>query len=291
MALRNCWHVCTEGLKDRLIFIDREDFIYGMNSIPLCSHKAPVAVLAFCLMDNHVHFVVNGEESSVKAFINAYIHRLAKRLHWKYDEKEPLKGTRKTIKNVGDEVYLREVIAYVHRNPMAAGICVPTNYEWSTAGVMFRQKAEEKDYVSVDNLGTVAKRKMLSYNGNDFPKGLFLNEDGMILPKSYVLCGFVEKLYKTPTSYMYALNTNKDAELELDFAARGRMAYSDSSLRRKMMTLCKEEYGSEDFESLDFDEKCSVASSLKRYYAASVKQVSRITGIDLDFLHALFGKK
>ena len=50
-----CYHVCTEGMEKKLFFRDRQDYISGMNSIPICAVRSGVHILAFCLMDNHVH--------------------------------------------------------------------------------------------------------------------------------------------------------------------------------------------------------------------------------------------
>lgn len=39
----------------KVIFKSREDYIVGMNAIPVCAQRFNVTVLAFCLMDNHVN--------------------------------------------------------------------------------------------------------------------------------------------------------------------------------------------------------------------------------------------
>lgn len=33
--MKKYWHVCTEGLKRRIIFSGKEDFVFGMNGIPV----------------------------------------------------------------------------------------------------------------------------------------------------------------------------------------------------------------------------------------------------------------
>ena len=53
--MENYWHICTEGLVKKVIFKSREDYIVGMNAIPVCAQRFNVTVLAFCLMDNHVN--------------------------------------------------------------------------------------------------------------------------------------------------------------------------------------------------------------------------------------------
>ena len=55
-----CFHVYTKGLEDREIFLDRGDFIAGMNilAVVCISLSVDVSLLSFVLMSNHVHFVL-----------------------------------------------------------------------------------------------------------------------------------------------------------------------------------------------------------------------------------------
>lgn len=74
--MKEYWHVCTDGLEKGLIFKDKDDFIFGMNGVPVCALRHDVYVLAFCLMDNHVHFILAGDEFSCRNFILSYKRRL-----------------------------------------------------------------------------------------------------------------------------------------------------------------------------------------------------------------------
>lgn len=65
---------------------------------------------------------------------------MAKWINRKYGERTPLRGIGITVKPIDDVEYLRDVISYVHRNPMAAGMCAALNYEWSIAGVYFKRR-------------------------------------------------------------------------------------------------------------------------------------------------------
>ena len=54
------FHICTDGRKLPWMFQDDDDFIAGINRIGLCYLKTGVIIIAYVLMDNHVHFVLYG---------------------------------------------------------------------------------------------------------------------------------------------------------------------------------------------------------------------------------------
>ena len=70
------WHICTAGLEKELIFKTETDYIFGMNCIPLSIADRAVSVKTFCLMDNHVHFIVHGAAEECGSFIKGYRRRL-----------------------------------------------------------------------------------------------------------------------------------------------------------------------------------------------------------------------
>lgn len=288
--LKNCWHACTEGLKTRLMFRDFKDFIQGMNSVAICSHGRKVAVLAFCLMGNHVHFVLNGEEKDVKAFMSAYLKRVGMWTEDKYKERSPFRRIGTLLKPILSREHLAIVISYVHRNPLAAGICAPTNYEWSTANVFFGQRRMRGQWRKIGEFTSRQLKGTLRTRRVDLPDGWLVNEEGLILPQCYVHVRFVEKLYgRSAVNYMYSLNTNKDAEVEA-LMLSGRRAFPDDVMRQKIPALCKEYFGKDNFDSLSINDKYAFVSILHRQYACGAKQVSRLTGMEPDIVSHLLGK-
>ena len=72
--------VTTDHLEDRIWFRDDDDFKAGMNTVAILSASAPtVHILAFILMSNHVHFVLECPYEKAKSFINAF-----KKYHSRY---------------------------------------------------------------------------------------------------------------------------------------------------------------------------------------------------------------
>ena len=61
IPINNCWHFSTDGNAIDCLFYDDGDFIAGMNRIYITVRGYNVIILAFSLMDTHVHFVLYGE--------------------------------------------------------------------------------------------------------------------------------------------------------------------------------------------------------------------------------------
>lgn len=73
---KHFYHFATKGLEDDILFGSVEGFIAGMNRIALClcrlGKEHLVIVICFCLMDNHVHFILYGTEEDCILFMENY---------------------------------------------------------------------------------------------------------------------------------------------------------------------------------------------------------------------------
>ena len=97
------YHVCTDGNAISWMYQDDEDFIAGINRIPLCILKNYVEVIAFILMDNHVHFVLYGTALQCKKFINSYKMLTGKWIRNKYGLKDYLRLLPTEMISISDE--------------------------------------------------------------------------------------------------------------------------------------------------------------------------------------------
>ena len=98
--MRKYYLVTTEHLKEGLWFRDENDFRAGMNFVAIQAYQSKVTVLAFILMSNHLHFVVQGRWADVKAFIDGIKSRHSKYLNHKYGTAEFLRRNKVTIEEV-----------------------------------------------------------------------------------------------------------------------------------------------------------------------------------------------
>lgn len=279
--MKEYWHVCTEGLKQEVIFSGKEDFVFGMNGIPVCALKHRILVLAFCLMDNHVHFIVAGEEADCRKFIFSYRRRLS--------VLADVCSADVCMKKIDDTEYLRRAIGYVLRNPMdAGGKDLPFYYKWSSGALYFRG---DNSMVPGDckRVADVGVRKMRSLLRSNFilPDHYVLSQDDMVLPENYVRADIVERVFGLPVHLMYSVLRNDAVEIELSEDVLRKVRYTDSELAGSVTSLCMQEFHAESPEGLAIEDRCRLAGLLRKKYGLGVKQISRLTGVNPEVLHRI----
>ena len=156
----------TRGLEKDLLFYGDAEFLYGMNIIPRYLKLSGIRLLAFCLMDNHVHFVLEGCRAACNQFIINYKRTVFSFLK-KCRERDIPETTVPGIVGIESTDSLLTVIAYVLRNPVAAGIdYLPQDYKWSSAPTYFRKRCNIDGEAANDACGT-ARGIMGSTEGSD----------------------------------------------------------------------------------------------------------------------------
>ena len=135
------YHVCTDGNAIPWMFKDDEDFRHGLNRIGICKILTGVFVIAYTLMDNHLHFVLYSSMQGCKDFINKYKLLLGKWIRRKYGEAEAIRGIPSQIIAIKTPEELLETIAYIDRNCIMAGFKgLPADYPWGSATLLRSQK-------------------------------------------------------------------------------------------------------------------------------------------------------
>ena len=273
MEREEYFHVCTDGLSRSMIFRTDEDFINGMNDVAVCALQRPVRLQCFCLMSNHVHFVMKGEYEACNRFIRLFKRRINTRI---VDF-----NAETAIIRIGSQDYMKKVIAYVLRNPMAAQANItPWNYRWSSIGTYFsRMKGCNYGDKQASEMSIRQKRALLN-SKTVLPDEYELSPDGMIYPYNYVDYEFVEQLYRTPAEFIYHLSVNNDRILEMETGVLKHGHYNDQELYNSMLEICHKKFDKYGIESLTIEEKLHLAEMLRKNYGAGTKQISRVTGID-----------
>lgn len=281
----NIYHVCTKGLTKGLWFYDNQDFISGMNAVPVCGVLTGADVWCFCLMDNHVHFILRGDEEQCIRFIREFKRLRSRQLAMRYGCDRTIVGADISLNVIGDENYLRKAVAYVLRNPMAAGIAVlPTDYKWSSAGVYFSGwRSLAGDYCRLGDMSDMKKRKLFKTRVH-LPDDYLVDNSGVIFPGSYVDCQSVERLFNSPRKLLYYLSSTNDMEIELDCGILQKARYKDSELMASLENLCLEKFRGRKYSSLKIEDRYMLARELRKRYGVSPKQIARVAELDYERL-------
>lgn len=128
------YHVTQRGNYRQAIFRNDEDRSQYLSWVNEYSRKFHLSVWAYCLMDNHVHFIVQPreEESLAKVFSVAHMR------YAQYFNKERKASGHlwqgRFYSCLLDELYLMAAMRYVERNPVRAKMVKrPWQWKWSSA--------------------------------------------------------------------------------------------------------------------------------------------------------------
>lgn len=280
--MRDYWHICTRGLEKEVIFKSEKDFVYGMNGVAVLALMYGLKILAFCLMDNHLHFVVKGGRDECLRFIKYYKRRLSSLADMTMADE--------CLKDICDEEYLRRVIAYVLRNPMSAGLNVlPVTYRWSSGALYFNSMYSSLEMKSVSDISRRMLRKILA-SRVVLPETYRLTREMYVDPACYVCYKEVETLFRYPARMMFYLSRNEDMDMELESGLLVRQRYGDKELHGAVERMCREMFRSDSPDSLCVEDRYRLAAGLRKKYGLSISQLARLTMTDRKILASVLLK-
>ena len=136
-------HLTQRGNYRQTIFQDDTDHIVYLKFFNEYSQKYGVEVYAYCLMRNHVHFIVKPlKENSLARTVNVAHQRYAYYYHQKNGEQGHLWQSR-YYSCVLQGRHFHEAVRYVERNPVRAHIVrYPWEYKWSSVRTRLGQECK-----------------------------------------------------------------------------------------------------------------------------------------------------
>ena len=276
------YHVCTDGNALEWMFKDTEDFVAGVNRIGICAIETLVQVIAFVLMDNHVHFVLYGTMPQCKNFINKYKLLTGKWIGAKYGVSDHLRHLPSQLILIEGPEQLLDTIAYLDRNPVVAGFrLIPSEYQWGSARYMFRDRAVRNARALSDMSKTEIRKVLKTWVA--LPEDWMVDSGGMLFPQaSFLNVELAEKLFKSPVSYLYHLSKKLEGRIEMQQGMRTFIP--DKELRPIAETLANRLFGTAQIKGLDFNSRIRLARRLRYDYASTPKQISRMVSLDPEIL-------
>ncbi|MDC9723633.1 MAG: transposase [Urechidicola sp.] len=114
----NFYHVYNRGINRCNIFMNDENKRYFINLIDKYL-KAKVSLLAYCLMDNHFHLIVEikANEKDVTQSFSNLLNAYAKAFNKQNNRTGSLFEKHFKRIKIHNEEYLKALILYVHLNP------------------------------------------------------------------------------------------------------------------------------------------------------------------------------
>jgi len=131
------YHVMLRGINRQRVFESELDYEYYLNCLSRVKDTSNVTILAYCLMSNHIHLLIEEGWESVSVTIKRLGVMYAGWFNQRYDRVGHLFQDRFRSKPVTDDAYFLMVWLYIHFNPVAAGVCErPDEYDWSSRSAL-----------------------------------------------------------------------------------------------------------------------------------------------------------
>lgn len=126
------YHITIRGIDRQDIFFDDDDRYKFMDIIKETKEKYKYQIYVYCLMNNHVHFVIYDKEEKISKIMQSIQVSYAFYFNKKYQRIGHLFQNRFFSKIVENREYLKMVCRYIHQNPLKAGIGRTEEYKWSS---------------------------------------------------------------------------------------------------------------------------------------------------------------
>ena len=92
-----------------------------------------ITVVAYCLMDNHVHLLLHSKLQEMSEALKWINIKFAGRYNYKYERIGHVFQDRFKSEIIGTEGYLIQALRYIHNNPVKANMVSDVSaYEWSS---------------------------------------------------------------------------------------------------------------------------------------------------------------
>jgi len=284
VAVKNCWHFSTDGNKVDAIFEDEVDFKEGMNRVFIVLRKFPgVIILAFTLMDTHVHFILWGDFDECNRFVHEYIRRTSMQISERHGAFKKLEDVPVHFQRIGSAYQLKVCICYVIKNPPVGGLGYNSlDYPWSSSPLYFRSSNlwSSPSWMSnsqVRVFGEKEKRKKLKTR--DTLEGAVNMVGDIVFPGEYVAYEVVEMIFKTCKSFNYFLCNSKESDVESQGGTISLLSIPMQEMRQNKRNVCKELFGSYASNHLTTQQRLRLAKVLRSRYNSSKKQILRLCGL------------
>ena len=129
------FHIVVQGIEKKYIF---EKEVYKKKYLELMKEESQdyhIKILAFCIMDNHAHILIN---TDLPQNMSKFMHKINFKFGQFYNHLEDDRvgyvfRDRFSCEAIMDEKYLMNCIIYIHNNPVKANIVkCPSKYKYSS---------------------------------------------------------------------------------------------------------------------------------------------------------------
>lgn len=127
------YHAMVRGIGKMNIFMDDKDRLKYLDSLNRFKDKGRYFLLAYCLMDNHVHLLLKEGTENLAATMKRLGVSYAMHFNNRYQRPGHLFQNRYKSEPIDSEQQFMVCARYIHNNPVQAGLVkTPESYRWSS---------------------------------------------------------------------------------------------------------------------------------------------------------------
>ena len=124
------YHVMLRGnAGDKIFYVD-EDKPMLCLLLQEASNKYSCVIHAFCFMSNHMHLLVEVGETPLSKFVQNFAFRYAMRINKRENRSGHIFQGRFKAILVNNDIYLKNLVRYIHLNPLHANLVKDPDVEW-----------------------------------------------------------------------------------------------------------------------------------------------------------------
>ena len=202
------YHITSRGIEKRKIFNEDKDCRHLVQLLKEGADFFRVEVIAYCLMSNHFHFLLQTKEANLSRFMQRLNVAYTRYFNYKYKRVGPLMQGRYKAIVVGAEEYFLNLSRYIHLNPVKVkGIREKSvseqriflrKYKWSSYSEVLELKKRSKYLKS---------ERVLEYVGGD-------NERGRKRYEEFVMEGMMREILNPMDELKYQFLLGSDKFIE-----------------------------------------------------------------------------
>lgn len=274
--------VTTENLP-RLLFTNDREFMDGTNMEAAASAFLDLRMLNEVLMNNHMHFLLEGRREAVEVFTD----RLRKMMsRYQIDKGNPsLAKWDIRIKPIMDLRNLRNAILYISRNPSVAGRNVtPVGYRWSSAQLMFNDNLVYYPAGTPFPALTYRERRRIARSRDGELPEYYRILDGMVLRQSFVDYKRAEAFFESAHRYFFLLARKVEADAETARWLGERILLPNEDVFR----IVSDWFNVKSVSMLLPDQRLEAARRMKAELFSNNKQIAQILKLPMEQVDRFF---
>lgn len=285
------FHVHTEPIESDLLIRNESDAVTLNNLLAVATLLSGSRLLAFALMSNHIHLIIEGGPDVCEACFEGFKTQLLNHRS-RHGGSSAIKKMKAGYTSINSLRQLRDEIAYVIRNPFVVSEDVnPLAYRWCSGYLYFNPLLNTRG-VQLADLPVRTRRAIL--HSRNLPPDNAAILTGLIANGSEVNpCSFVDYLrameyFDDARNFVMCVFRNIEGQVETARRLGEQPRLNDTEALSLTLKLCRGLFAVNSLRDLTFSQRQQLALKLKNEYSSSNGQIARCTRLSLSDVNMMF---